>query len=171
MLTRIRKHLGLGRRSRRSVIALTWLCFLMAAMPCITAWAACCPMTAADNGSQAAHQQGDHAGADAHAHHAGSDHGSHPVDPLLGDTSADLPEIHACGDSGGNCCDEALPTLEDRSPKPLPSAADAGLAVVAVFDDEADNAQACARETQATGPPAHQRSHPRTHLEHCSFLI
>jgi hypothetical protein len=147
------------------VSAISWLCFLVAAMPCMTAWAACCP--ANPEPGNGVHDQ--HA---AHAHH---DSG-----PTAGLAQANDPPHHPepeggqpghdCGADAGACCDEALPTLEDRSPKPLPSALEAGL--VASMDRILETeTRFRATPEQATGPPGHLRPHPRPHLEHCSFLI
>jgi hypothetical protein len=148
------------------VSTVVWLCFLVAAMPCMTAWAACCP-PGPDTGHEAPH--GQHA---AHAHHeagAVASH-SHTHDPAQAPEPASGQPGHDCGASAGACCDEALPTLEDRSPKPLPSALEAGLTASTDRILEADTRFRASPE-RATGPPGHLRLHPRPHLEHCSFLI
>ncbi|MEE4175667.1 MAG: hypothetical protein V2I57_15585 [Xanthomonadales bacterium] len=151
------------------MIAITWLCFLIAAMPCMTAWAACCPM-GTSTGSGPDSISGDLTEAGAHGHHGASPHAGHHGDPSRHDRSASAPADHDCGDSGGTCCDEALPTLEDRSPRPLPSAGEAGL-IAAMDFDAVSGMRNQPGEEHATGPPSHLRPHPRTHLEHCSFLI
>lgn len=77
---------------------------------------------------------------------------------------------HDCDANAGACCDEALPTLEDRSPKPLPTALEAGLVASTDSVTESDTPWRSSPQ-QATGPPRHLRLHPRPHLEHCRFLI
>lgn len=163
MLQRLRHHLGLGRRSRRSLSAIAWLCFLVAAMPCMTAWAACCPPTPEPgegvHAQHAAHTHGDSGAIQGHSHDLAKNPGDESGQP-----------DHDCAASAGNCCDEVLPTLEDRSPKPLPSPVEAGLVA---STDPVTEGKAHFRPSpeHATGPPGHLRPHPRTHLEHCSFLI
>ena len=157
--------MGLGRRSRRSVIAVTWLCFLVAAMPCMTAWAACCP----SNPSEIVDSDSNpHAGHSHHENPAPSGHEMHGGDSGLQSASPD--DSHDCGAIASTCCDEAVPTLEDRSPKPLPTAGDAGLSASLETAPGID-ARTQEQHEQATGPPERLRLHPRPHLEHCSFLI
>ena len=173
MLSVFRQQLGLGKRSRRSVIAVTWLCLLVATMPCAAAVAACCPTpTGTDHHESPSSRSEQDAHGGSHAHHDGSSaHGPQ------GETSTPLSHAHDkglaghdCSAADGECCDQAPPPLEDRSPKPVPKAGDVGLA--AAQADETLNGARLQRQRQpATGPPGRYRSHPRTHLEFCSFLI
>lgn len=162
----LRQHMGLGKRSRHSVIATAWLCFLIAATPCLTAWAtACCPSTPQVTGDSEPHSHG------AQGHHGDTAHTVH--DMALGERNqepGDAQLAHDCGASAGSCCDEALPTLEERSPKPLPTAGDAGLSASLEVPPRIGT-QTPGHRKQATGPPERLRLHPRPHLEHCSFLI
>jgi hypothetical protein len=147
------------------VIAVAWLCFLIAAMPCMTAFAACCPANPEfENGVHDQHAAHAHHDSGASASNAPSHDPAHNPEPASGQPG------HDCGADAGGCCDEALPTLEDRSPKPLPSALEAGLIATTDFGGESEFRDR-SRQEHATGPPARLRPHPRAHLEHCSFLI
>jgi hypothetical protein len=170
---------GLRRRPRSFLIGVAWLCFMVAATPCIAAaGSACCP---AGSGTPAASAPDHHHGhatlrdgmEGVHDHGAmpageprdqRDDHrGPHPSQP------AGAPE-HDCFAVTAECCDDDPPTLEDRSPKPLSKPTDGGQGD-ALFPEAAVGELARHQRPPATGPPDPARPGPSRHLELCRFLI
>lgn len=164
MIGSLRKHLGVGRRSRRSVIVVAWLCFLIAAMPCFSVAAGSCCPDGADTKEAAQHN--------AVTEHAPCASRGHDGAAKTSDTEP-APAEHegGCLTQGADpCCDLALPTLEDRSPKTPAKLADLGAELPFHV---ADLATAPLRRgvPPATGPPTGPWPSCPLRTAFCTYLI
>ncbi|NRB70390.1 MAG: hypothetical protein HRU51_00600 [Xanthomonadales bacterium] len=164
MINRLRQQLAVKGRPRPAFIALLCLCFMIAAMPCGAAFdSACCPpMPAAATAD--AHAM--HHGAASSQHQTHGDHGTHHASMAHSETSAGtLPCWASMGDA---CCEQSLPTLDDRSPK-TPERSDSG-PLWTPLSFLLTTAEARHSGYRATGPPPVHRGLPRRHVLLETFL-
>ena len=116
-------------------MAVAWLCFMIAALPCAATTAdSCCP----DTGTE-----------DAHAGHGMNpggmmDHAGHAMASPVDETCLDQ--------LGDPCCDEPVPTLEDRTPKTPLKAVDLASPLITTTSGSLLLADRV-RFSPATGPP------------------
>ncbi len=164
MINRLRQHLAAKKRPRPAFIAMLCLCFMIAAMPCGAAFDnACCPPMPAP---AAADAHAMHHGAASSQHQTHGDHGTHHASMAYNEASAaTLPCWASMAD---NCCEQSLPTLDERSPK-TPERPDLGpLWTSLTF--LLTTAEARHSDYRATGPPPLNWGLPRRHVLLETFL-
>lgn len=169
MIRGLRHGLGLGRRSRRSLVFVGWLCFMVAAVPCVASTAAaCCPVDGAKDHAEAhdflSHSPAPEPVAGIHAVPGGHEtHGDHDTaPPAKGTTDGCHTQL------ADECCENPTPTLEDRTPKPLAKVLD----LVASSTEPARLTVATGQRTRihpTTGPPGTDIG-PRRHCVLCTWL-